>query len=457
MTIKKFSIQNYFQISIILLSFLAFYQDFFFGCIYFINISVLIYFSSRKGEKGIILFFICIFIYFFYLLRPLYLWGNEFKYSFKFINSLAHNDHYYALIEIFIFSLISLSMLNICMGSANIKKNFTTNNLFYSFKTIFFLIIVKIICKNLIPENLFFYLKIILPFNLLEFIALVILLLYWRYLNLFRRTLFISLILVFLLFGIIEGSKGVFLGVALCVLIVQMLKGNYYNNNFIKFNSIIFYSFLIVFIIISFYTAWLIRSYSGTEEFTYKIFLNLLDNHNFSEIFLDRITSRFNGYDGILVSRYISNDPNLSYISDQLSPLNSIKITIGKFIPNYQLLNYSFANIVSKEIIGHGSSTNSGGAIGLYGILRLKSVLLCILSLLVFFGLIGIFYRNILRRFTNDIGMHYIICVIFIFNLASTINSGNLDNNFFSIIISIYHFLFFYLMVYLSKKKVKLS
>ena len=296
----------------------------------------------------------------------------------------------------------------------------------------------------------------IMPISILNFAVIVVLLFYWHNLNSNKRYIFVLYIFIVTAAALYEGSKGALFGMGLIFIISIVFKFNYLNNTFLTSNLLMFIIIIITLAFFSYIFIWVIRSYSNTQDPNMTTYLNIFYDHfifndDSLNFILDRFTSRLNGYDGILVARQISLDAGLSFISNDLTFLNAIKQMLGKFIPNYFGLEYSFGRIISNDIIGHSKLHNHAGAIGFYGIIRLKSILFAIISATIFFSIIGLFYRYVLYRITYDIGMQTLISSMFIFNLVSTLNSGNLDNNLFSIVLGIYHFVFFYFLIKLFK------
>jgi len=430
-------------------SLLALYFDLIFGLLYLLNVLLLVYFSSQDNERGFLLFILSLVIFIFYLLRPLVLWTDENYFIFRYLGEVNNNDHYYALIEIFIFSFASLFSFRLAAGDQKRNRVAHIGNI-YSARVILILLSIFGILYGLFASSigdLKEYLTIILPFGLVQTALIVLVVVYWDQMNINERRLVLLLLLVPVLIDTIGGSKGAMLGLVFSLIVVHIMMSIYKGENNLSFGGLLKLIAFLFIVLFSFVVAWVIRSsdYMTFENFV-DIFSRYALNSDAFMFFTERFTSRLLGYDGIIAARMFANDNLLMQQASQFNILSGLTGALGKLIPGYSAGGeYSFGKLVSIYFQGHPPDMKHSGALGLFGVLRINTLLISISITIMFFVGYGLLFRLVARVFICPTN-YVFVSVLLVMNMVGLLSSGNLDNNFASFIRTIIVLTFYTLL-----------
>jgi hypothetical protein len=452
-----FKIVGIFQVLILTLSLLIFSTDTVNGFIYLVSSLPLIIFlnlSKRRSTYVFVPIFLAVLaIFTFYFIRPVVLIYYPEFFAYSTVFSLDSDNHSEALILQGFFSLFYL--LGLYLPLRYIDKRNRGINLYdigngalvkHKFFFYIVLIILSIIWlyltaylgvgKKLDTSN-WDYLMYIYPSTLLIPLAFGYLVVgeanSWN-----KAPLFVTIFLM-IIAGIITGSKSAIFVVTFYYIIYKII----ISHNFtVSIKKIFFYTTIILLIIPLFVILANAIKYSIRDVYTVgEIIDNTILKEDFLRFILDRLTIRFTGYEGILVT--LNSHPVA--ISDSANWMSIIYNGIAQLIPGIQGNSESLGKLVGMHYGGRDLSESHAGSLGMFGMLNYMHgpILAAFISMIIGY-IISILFR-LIYRLKNKGNVEYItILMVLAYLQTFWISSGNFDKLIQQSVMTVIHIVFYY-------------
>lgn len=410
-----------------------------------------------------------------YLIRPLVLIPNLNLFYYTHLGNLNYEIIYESLMKIALYSFTFLGSLYLGLKFFPFSKNSLTTNLdpppFLIKKrtTIhivlvtmlllkaFLVIILGVGIKGLEIKSGYAFLLRFIPEDIIYLLCVMYLIKYKSYTTKKLRIFYIFILIGFSLLILLTGSKAFILRLLLVLLIFSLI---YHENLYIKTKVFVFGILLgMPLAALSFEISGLVKEYVISHKIGLGVFEYISENLNFSSskntfiYYLDKITGRFIGFDGLVVTDLYQPE----FFQDVFSTKETFQRVLSKTIPLYEHDGLSSGKAIGIIYSNHNEDILHSGAVGLYGSFQLMLGELAILGIMVYGLLFGIFFR-FSEYFKNE-DLSIVLKYLGTMTIILLTMSGNFDFSLSLFLIAIGQmFVFIYLVkfLHLFLKKLKI-
>lgn len=394
-------------------------------------------------------------IWIFHFPRGIFLIANPDRLTYPIDGLLTFNEHFYTLLNIFLYSLIWGVSLFLFIGkkAINIEQIDIENDRFFAKRQVvllsaFFLMLFMFsmqISSKFLGDRIAYYfelIKLIIPMNYLLPLAVVYFFVFRKRLSVFENIIILTIMLLTVTGALLKGSKAVLLNLALFVFFGKLIVHPHFKISLPQFLGIlVFVGFPLISSVLLMQMIRMQLKLFGAVNLGHLtgFIADNIDNPVFLFNALDNFTSRLNGYDGLLMTGIDQNTQMLNAFSAK----NLLNSYLGKLIPMVSIDAISLGEAVGKYYSKVPEGFQHAGALGGFGTVKLLFFKVSYLGIVV----ISFIYSLILRLTSillKDKSLFFIFLLLWLSSINLFMNSGNIDSIAQGISIWLIHLVFYY-------------